>query len=122
MAFYTTTDPKIKKSTQNMPIFAITTLDPATETLAKSNIEYQKANDVKQGMTISKTLIRDTTLNGLKFYSLTLYEINNKTKETTTNIYGFLFTNSKAIIFLGSNPGKNHYTDALLKTFYSMRL
>lgn len=122
MDFYTTTAPKSNVHKQNMPIFAITSLDPTNESSAKSFIDYQKNNDVKSGMTILKTVVQDTTFDGLKFYSLTIIEADNKTKATKTNLYGFLFTDSKAVIFLGSDMGKHEYLNALRKTFYAMRL
>jgi len=122
MDFYTATDPKSNPPKDNMPIFVITTHQETDESDSKNYIEFQKNNDVKKGATILKTAVQDTTINGFRFYSMTINEIDNKTKQNKTNLYGFLFKDKKAIIFLGSDMGKREYFNALLKTFYSMKL
>ena len=122
MDFYTAAGVKGNPPIANMPIFAITTQNATNESDSKNFVEFQKNNDVKKGATILKTAVQDTVIKGLRYYYMRINEIDNTTKQNQTNLYGFLFTNKKAIFFLGSDMGKHEYFNALLKTFYSMKL
>jgi uncharacterized protein YyaL (SSP411 family) len=121
MDFYSVKDIKNNPPKNNMPIFSVSTLDATNEIDSKNYIEFQKNNDAKNGKKILKTIIHDTIINGNKFYSMTIEEINEKTKESQTNLYGFSIKNNNAVVFLGSDMGKYEYFYTLIETFYSMR-
>ena len=115
MDFYKAIDIKNNPPQKNMPIFAITIHYATTEIDSKKYIEFQKNRTLESGKMISKTINQDTITNGNKFYSMTINEIDNTTKQSQMMVYGFLLKNNNAIIFLGSDMGKHEY-------FYKLKM
>jgi hypothetical protein len=120
--FYSASDNKNNSPKQNMPIFAIMTHPGSTRNSSINYIEFQKNRIYKRGNKILKVIEEDTSINGNKFYAMTINTIDTLTNQKETMLYGFLLKHDDAIIFLGSDMGRHEYFDKLKKTFYSMRL
>ena len=121
MDFYAATDNKNNGSKKDMPIFAITTHYGTTRNSSIKYIEYQKNRELESGKKILRFANEDSSIDGNNFYSMTINTTDNLTNQKQTVLYGFLLKNDTAIIFLGSDMGKQEYFYKLKKTFYSMR-
>ena len=76
---------------------------------------------MESGKKILRFANEDSSIDGNNFYSMTINTTDNLTNQKQTVLYGFLLKNDTAIIFLGSDMGKQEYFYKLKKTFYSMR-
>ena len=110
------------ESTKTLSTFSIRPKYHMTFESAKGYLDYLKSYEEKHYGTITNVKTKDTLINNLKVFQLTMYESFTGRKEKAHHFYAFILKGDTAIIFLSSDFDNEKYFSIFKRTFYSIRL
>lgn len=89
---------------------------------AKSYLNFVKDAEIRNGETLTDVVARDTVINGLSAYIITMREQFRGKKTRAHNFYACICKGGDAVIYLSSDLDNEKYYSKLVKTFYSIKL
>jgi hypothetical protein len=108
------------QSTKTLSTFSLRPKYNITYESAKGYLNYLKNYEEKHGGTITNVITKDTLINNLKAFLLTMNETFEGHSEKAQHFYAFLLKGDIAIIFLSSDFDNGKYIAKFKKTFYSI--
>lgn len=118
---YVTDEKKDPSSKGSESTYAWSIEDDCTYEYEKGFFNYLREREVKSGNTVEGVTTKDTTLNGLKVFEMSLYETYKGKMGKTHHFFAFIHKGNHALVFWGTDADKEKYYTKMRKTFYSVK-